>query len=375
MVVQSSRTASVLLSAFLSFGLPSAQAVDLDPTQLEGRYRAVVGLWAAGDPRAIDELVRFESSTISDRDPKTREILHKAEQRVISDLAAVDLEVLVPLSVLHQEAYRHYALHGGIGAAQVATHDRTLALDLALLYKKYVDTPAASALASRLIARLASVSTDSFQAAKLFQLASELDPKNGLPLLGLATVFEKNGNYTDAVAALERLRKLDPENSKKFPEGTLRLALCLARLDRRPEAVELLAPLAQAPPASWVGLLAAQELARIEQEARRFERAEKVLRAALLRFPRSARLTLQLVSVLDSRGAQQEARSVLGTLAEIGADPSDDSRYRYNRLSEDLFNDAERVVEPAGRERLPALASSLGPAAAMAPATEEGVAR
>ncbi len=375
MVVQGSRTASVLLALSFSLGLAAAQAADLDPTQLEGGYRAVVALWAAGDSRAVDELVRFESSVISDRDPRTREILHKAEQRVISEVAGVDLEVLVPLSILHQEAYRHYANHGGIGAAQVATHDRTLALDLALLYKKYVDTPAASALASRLIARLASVSTDSFQAAKLFHLASELDPKNGLPLLGLATVFEKNGNYNDAVAALERLHKLDPLNAKKFPEGTLRLALCLARLDRRPEAIALLAPLAQAPPVPWVGLLAAQELARIEQEARRFEAAEKVLRAALVHFPRSARLTLQLVSVLDSRGAQQAARSVLLSLAEIGADPLDDSRYRYNRLSDDLFHDAEQVVEPAGRERLPALASSLAPAAALPTATEDGVAR
>ena len=99
-----------------------------------------------------------------------------------------------------------------------------------------------------------------------------------------------------------------------------------------------------------------------------------MLKAALERFPRSARLTLQLASVLDAKGAQQEARTVLDSLAEIGADPSDDSRYRYNRMSEDLFDDANRVVEPAGRSRLAVLASSLA-VAATPPAPQDGVAR
>ncbi len=369
------RTSFVLLLAFLSFGQPAAWAGPLDPEALASSYRTIVGLWAHNDPRSVDELVRFESSVISDKDPRTRERLHKAEQTVISEVAGVDLEVLVPLSVLHQEAYRHYTAHGGIGTAQVATHDRTLALDLALLYKKHVGTPEASALASRLIARLASVSSDSFQAAKLFQLASESDSKNGVALLGLATVFEKSGSYPDAVAVLERLRALDPEHPGKYPEATLRLALCLDRLDRRAEAIKLLAPLAEAPPTPWIGLLAAQELARIEQEARHPERAEKVLRAALLRYPRSARLTLQLASTLDARGAQQEARSVLESLAEIGADSQDDSRYRYNRLSQDLFDDADQVVEPAANQRLATLASSLASNSIPAAAAQDGVAR
>ncbi len=374
MVVYRSRTPWVPLLALFSLFLPAAHAANLDPALLEGGYRAVLVLWAQSDPRAVDELVKFESSIISDTDPQTRESLHKAEQRVISEAAGVDLEVLVPLSVLHQEAYRYYATHGGIGSAQVATHDRTLALDLALLYKKHVDTPQASALASRLIARLASVSTDSFQAAKLFELASEADPKNGVPLLGLATVFEKSGNYADAVAALERMRAGDPESPAKYPESTLRLALCLARLEKNDKAIDLLAPLAQTPPVPWIGLLAAQELARIHLEARHPERAEKVLRAALERFPRSVRLTLQLASVLDAKGEQQEARTVLDGIAEIGADASDDSRYRYNRFSQELFEDADRVVEPAGRQRLALLASSLS-SGMTPPAATDGVAR
>jgi len=374
MVVYRSRIPWAPLLALFSLFSPAARAADLDPALLEGGYRAVLGLWAQSDPRAVDELVRFESSIISDTDPQTRESLHKAEQRVISEAAGVDLEVLVPLSVLHQEAYRHYANHGGIGAAQVATHDRTLALDLALLYKKHVGTPEASALASRLIARLASVSTDSFQAAKLFELASEADPKNGVPLLGLATVFEKSGNYVDAVAALERMRASDPESPAKYPESSLRLALCLARLEKNDQAIKLLAPLAQTPPVPWIGMLAAQELARIHQEERHPERAEKVLRAALEHFPRSVRLTLQLASVLDAKGAQQEARTVLDGIAEIGADASDDSRYRYNRFSQELFDDADRVVEPAGRQRLALLASSLS-SGMTPPAATDGVAR
>lgn len=375
MAVHRSRTSWAPLLALFSTLLPAARAATLDPVQLEGNYREVLGLWAQGDPRAVPELVKFESSIISDKDPRTREVLHKAEQRVISEAAGVDLEVLVPLSILHQEAYRHYTTHGGIGAAQVATHDRTLALDLALLYKQHVATPEAAALASRLIARLASVSTDSFQAAKLFELASQADPQNSVSLLGLATVFEKNGNYVDAVAALERMRESDPQSLAKYPEATLRLALCLARLDRASEAIKLLAPLAQSTPSPWIGLLAAQELARVEMGERRPERAEKVLRAALLKFPRSARLTLQLASVLDAKGAQQEARSVLDGLAEIRADADDDSRYRYNRFSQELFDDSERVVEPAGRQRLGVLATSLSSAAAAASAPAEGVAR
>ncbi len=374
MAVYRSRTnwAPLIVLCLLTSG--GARAADLDPALLEGGYRAVLGLWAAGDARAVPELVKFESSIISDEAPQTREVLHKAEQRVISEVAAVDLEVLVPLSVLHQEAYRYYTKHGGIGAAQVATHDRTIALDLALLYKKYVDTPEASALASRLISRLGSVSTDSFQAAKLFELAAQADARNSVSLLGLATVFEKNGNYEDAIAAIERMRSGDPQSLSKYPEAALRLAICLARLDRGGDAKKLLAPLAEVPPAPWIGLLAAQELARIEVDAKRPEQAEKVLRAALQKFPGSARLTLQLASVLDAKGAQQEARSVLDRLAEIGADPGDDSRYRYNRFSDELFDDSDRVVEPAGKVRLVTLASSLSSGVSAAPAAD-GVAR
>ena len=375
MAVHRSRTSWAPLLVLFSLFAPSLRAAYLDPAQLEADYRAVLGLWAQSDPRAVPELVKFESSVIEDKDPRTREILHKAEQRVISEAAGVDLEVLVPLSILHQEAYRHYAAHGGIGAAQVATHDRTLALDLALLYKQHVGTPEASALASRLIARLASVSTDSFQAAKLFELASQADAKNGVSFLGLATVFEKSGNYEDAVAALQRMRDNDPQSLAKFPEATLRLGLCLARLGRESEAAKLLSPLAQNGPADWIGLLAAQELARLEMGMKRPERAEKVLRAALGKFPRSARLTLQLASVLDAKGAQQEARTVLDGLAEIRSDAADDSRYRYNRFSQELFDDAERVVEPAGKQRLAVLAASLSTAGAAAPAPADGVAR
>ncbi|HXU45922.1 MAG TPA: tetratricopeptide repeat protein [Thermoanaerobaculia bacterium] len=369
MTSQQSRTFFVLLAGYCLIGGRPARAQGTDPAVLESGYRRVVELWASGDAaRAVDELVRFESAAISDQDPGTRERLHKAEQRVISEVAGADLESLVPLSLLHQEGYRYYAEHGGKGAAQVATHDRSLAQDLALLYRQHVGTEAAAELASHLVTRLASLVTDSLQAARLFELAKEFDPRNAPASLGLATVFEKNGNYVDAADALRRVLELEPKN----PEGRLRLALCLSRMDKTSEARKLLTDLVAAPAVAWIGLLATEELARLELDDQKPERAEKVLRAGLGRYPTSARLVVELAAALDGKGAFQEARSVLERLPEIAAEPQEDSRYRYNRLSEELFAEADQAVAAAGRDRLPVLARSLVPPPAPA---QEGVAK
>lgn len=347
------------LALGVALGSP-ARAAEMPQEQVEARYRETLVSWAAGDAeRAVADLMKLETAVISDDDVGSRTRLHKAQQHVISELAGVSLEILVPIAALHQEAYRRYVERGGRGYGLLTSHARGLAFDLALLYQKHTGSEGSALVASRFLTSLAGFGLDSFQAAKLFHQAAELDGGNTAALLGLATIFEKNGQYESAANALRRLLKTDPQH----PEARLRLALCVKRMGDAKEARKILEELVAASFSSWVAPLVAEELALLLVEQEAPGEAETVLRAALERYPKSARLHLQLAAVLDRKGAMNEGKAVLDRILELptGEDPS---RGRYNRLDAGLFTYTRRFLDENNRSRLPVLAQALGAAPA-----------
>ena len=77
----------------------------LRPEKIEEIYRRVLADWSAGQTdRAPDELIELETAVVQDTDPRTRTTLLKAEQAVIHQVGAADLEVLVPIAMLHHES-------------------------------------------------------------------------------------------------------------------------------------------------------------------------------------------------------------------------------------------------------------------------------
>lgn len=346
--------------------LPSERVVEI--------YRKVLTDWSAGETeKAPNELIELESAVAVDGEPGTRKALLKAEQSVIHQVGAADLEVLVPIAVLHHEAYRRMLLGDRRGRALAMFHSRQMARDLVLLYREQSGSEGAGLVASRLLTSLGGLLLQGalqLPAAEMFQQAIELDGHNTAALLALATIYEKNAQTESAVKLLRRALEVDPGHA----EGRLRLALNLKRLDQTDEARKLLETLTAATDPSWVTPLAYQELARLHSEGGRSSDAEKVLRKARERYPEDVRLAIQLAAVLDRRGAPGEATALV---EKVLASPSStaeasSARFLYNAVRPEAFAEARSFLAENSRSRLPVLAQALSAPAAAASGTGVG---
>ena len=339
------------------------------PGKIQEIYRKVLADWSAGETeRAPDELIELESAVVLDADAGTRKVLLKEEQAVIHQVGAADLEVLVPIAVLHHEAYRRLLERGFHGHALAMIHTRTMARDLAILYHDQSGSEGASLVSSRLLTSLGGLLQQSAQqlpAAEMFQQAVELDPKNVAALLGLATIYEKNAQTDSAIKHLRHVLEVDPGNV----EGRLRLAMNLRRQsDHSAEAAKLLTDLTAVTEPSWAMPLAFQELARLDADEGKTAEAEKVLRQALKRYPNDLRLHVQLAAVLDRRGAPGEATELVEKALTLPAGEEASARFLYNTVRPDAFAAARSFLAENSRSRLPVLAQALGappPAAGM----------
>jgi len=359
-----------------SLGLRAGQAVP--PEKIQELYRKILTDWSTGQTdRAPDELLELETTVAVDTDAGTHKTLLKAEQEVIHQVGQADIEVLVPIAVLHHEAYRRLLARGGRGHALALVHTRNMAKDLALLYQDQSGSEAGALVASRLLTSLGGLLLQAAQqlpAAGMFQKAIELDAKNVPALLALATVYEKNAQAESAVKLLRQALVIEPANG----EARLRLALNLKRLEEAGESQKLLEGLAADKEPSWVTPLAYQELARLASDRGKSSEAEKTLRQAVERFPDDLRLRIQLAAVLDRRGAPGEATTMIEKALESSGTPksteASSSRYLYNAVRADEFAPTRSFLDESAKSRFQTLAQALNAPPADAQ-TGTGVAR
>jgi tetratricopeptide (TPR) repeat protein len=340
-----------------TLGLQAGEKIQ--PERIQEIYRRILVDWSAGQTdRAPDELIELETAVVVDGDVGTRKALLKAEQSVIHQAGGSDIEALVPIAVLHHEAYRRLLGRGVRGEAMAMVHTRTMARDLAVLYREQSGSEGAALVSSRLLTSLGGLLLQSAQqlpAAEMFQQAVELDARNTAALLGLAAIYEKNAQPESAVKYLRRALETDPGNV----EGKLRLALNLKRLEQLDETRKILEELTAAPESTWVTPLAYQELARLHSDREQMAEAEKVLRRALERSPEDARLTIQLAAVLDRRGEAREATALIEKILTASTRESVSSRYLYNTVRPDAFAESRTFLDENARSRLPVLAQAL----------------
>src|SRR5436305_9041692 len=344
-----------------SLGLRAGQEVK--PEKIQELYRKVLTDWSTGQTdRAPDELIELETTVAVDTDARTHKTLLKAEQEVIHQVGQADIEVLVPIAVLHHEAYRRLLARGGRGHALAMVHTRNMAKDLALLYQQQSGSEGAALVATRLLTSLARLLLQAAQqlpAAEMFQKSIELDPRNVPALLALATIYEKNAQALTAVKLLRGVLASEPAN----PEARLRLALNLKRLDQTAETRKLLAALAAEKEPTWVTPLAYQELARLDVEEGKKGKspeAEKLLREAIDRFPDDLRLRIQLAALLDRRGAPGEASALLDKILSAPLSrEAGSSRYLYNAVRADEFASTRSFLDENSKSRLQVLAQAL----------------
>ncbi len=339
----------------------------ISPESIGERYRKILLDWSAGDTeKAPDALIALETAVVVDGEPKTRKILFDAEQKVIHQVGAADLEVLVPISVLHHEAYRRLLERRTRGEAVAMVHTRKMSRDLAVLYQQQSGSEGAALVASRVLTSLGGMLLQSAQqlpAAEMFLQASELDARNLAAFLGLASIYEKNAQPESAVKVLRKALEAEPGNPSGNMEARLRLALNLKRLDQTEEARKLLEDLVAVTDPSWVTPLAFQELARLHSDRGRTSEAEKVLRKGVERFSGDTRLEIQLAAVLDRRGAAGEATAlvekILASPAQGVAGGGASGRFLYNTVRPELFEPARSFLAENSKSRLPVLALAL----------------
>lgn len=328
--------------------------------RVQTRYREILSAWVAGEvDRAPDDLIELEKAAVADGDPKSRKRLVQSEQAVIHELGATSLEVLVPIAMLHHEAYSRLLSRGVRQAPLAVTHARQMARDLAILYHQQSGSEGSAVVASRVLTSLGGMLMEHAQqlpAAELFYQALDLDGRNLPARLALATVYEKNAQPESAIKSLRELLKLDPDHS----EARFRLAMNLKRMGDKAEARKILGELAAAKDAGWVGPLVYQELARLHAEGEDWADAEKVLRNGLGRYPDHVRLHLELSSVLDRRGSFGEARTLMQKVVSLPAGSGDAERLLYNSVRPETFLEARTILEDNSRSRLSVLAQALG---------------
>lgn len=331
-----------------------------ETARIQTRYREILSAWVSGEvDQAPDDLIELEIAAVADGNPKSRKLLLSAEQAVIHELGATSLEVLVPIAMLHHEAYSRHLSRGVRQAPLAVIHARQMARDLAVLYNQQSGSEGSALVASRVLTSLGGMMLEHAQqipAAELFYQALELDRRNVPARLALATIYEKAAQAESAAKTLREVLAVDPEN----PEARFRLAMSLKRLDQKTDARKLLEGLAAESSPSWVTPLVYQELARLHSEFDRWADAEKVLRAGLGRYPDHVRLHVELASVLDHRGSFGEARTLMEKVVALPPNPGDNERLLYNSVRPEAFAEARSILEDNSRSRLPVLAQALG---------------
>lgn len=358
---------------------PQAGSKREENARIQARYREILSAWVSGEvDRAPDDLIELETSVVADGNPKSRKLLLQAEQKVIHELGATSLEVLVPIAMLHHEVYSRHLTRGVRQAPLALIHARQMARDLAILYNQQSGSEGSALVASRVLTSLGGMMLEHAQqvpAAELFYQALELDRRNVPARLALAAVYEKGGQPEVASRTLREVLAIDPEN----PEARFRLAMSLERLGQTPEARKLLEQLAAETAPSWVTPLVYQELGRLHASANAWAEAEKVLRAGLGRYPDHVRLHIELASVLDHRGSFGEARTLVDKVVSLSsgsgrnartARMTDDERLLYNSVRPEAFAEARGILEDNSRSRLSVLAQALG--TPMSPGGEGG---
>lgn len=334
---------------------------NLSAEQIQTLYRQILTRWSAeGAGQAADDLIALETAVVEDTDPRTRRALLKAEQAVIHEIGQVDLEVLVPVAMLHHEAYRRHLERRERGRALAMAHTRQMARDLVVLYWEQSGSEGAGRVAGELLTSLGGMLQEHAQqlpAAELYHQAVQLDGKNETALLGLATIYEKNAQYETTVKTLRSLLAAEPSHA----EGRLRLAVNLRRLgakDADAEARRLLEALASSD-SSWVGPLAVQELARLLREGGTLDEAEKILRAGVSRYPDDGRLAIQLAAVLDRKGSPKEAAALVDRVLGGPAGRNVSGRFLYNTVRQELFAPGRTFLTETSRSRLQMLSQAL----------------
>lgn len=353
---------SLALAAFLltcglmlpAPGSPARRGRDLG--DFPHQYRLILERYARGELEpAVAELVAAEMSLFERQGEQIIDRMWRAKLAVIRELMSTASDVLVPITVLHEGAYVTYL---DLGASSLAIHTRTMIIELAEYYAGKASDQRRRVVASDLLTSLAAHLQSSFMestAAQLYERAIRVHPENVAALLGLAGIRERHGEYEDALAHLESLVLLDPENH----EGHLRLGVALTRLDRFDEARGVFDRLLASEPPEWVLSVGYQEAAHNLAAQGRTMAAWDLLEEGVERLPGDSTLQIQLAYYSDRAtsgiGGYRLDEALRAQEAPVGTAP----RYRYSEAPRMSIAAVREELRRESAERLPLLGRAL----------------
>lgn len=356
------RTLRAVLAALLGIAIGTALATP-DPLRAAASskeadgYVEALGLLARGDTAAaLTALLHAEVESAPSGSDEEIEALTRRQEAVARRLSGRSVESLVPMVLLHEQAYRAHLEQRRL---TLAVHSRRHAVTLVELYATLSQRPDADRIASNLLSslggRLQQVTMDS-AATRLYERALELDSRNGAALLGLAGILERQGSYERALGPLEFLQSHDPGHR----EARLRRGINLLRLERAAEGVSELEEIVSRPESDWILSLAYQELARVASSGGDRDRARHLLLEARERLPDDPSLGLQIAYLADRDGDRATSTELVGALAASTTVSTPSPRWLYSRAPGQEIEVLRRSIEAESRRRLPRLAEALG---------------
>lgn len=282
--------------------------------------RALSHIDSARGSAARSAVLDLEAAVLTDG---ATDVLRSAELQVAKELADSDIESLIPVIVLHDELYLIYRQRNlyALGA-----NARTLIERLAELYAERGGSEGSRIVAARALASLAGRLQKANLASssrRLYSRALAHDSSNKAAALGLATSFERYGEYRQAVDVLEDLVEIHP----LYGEGLLRLAVNLQRLGLVTRTRELLARALEGQSPDWIRALASQELARSYLVSGELDRAMELLEKSVAEVPAQEATKILLAHIYDR---QRQPMKALDILSHVATSEGDSARKIYD---------------------------------------------
>ncbi len=336
---------------------PASSEKRLDTDRLETSYIAVLDLLAKGHrDQALQALMATETEALGSA-PTASRIDRVWRHKLAVVRKALELttpEVLVPVIVLHHDAYE---LYREAKQPVLARHSRDMAADLAAFRAQSTKSEADRQFAGWVLASLGASVLDlrtSGTSATILEDALALSPRNPAALLGLAWAHEIHGEYQEAAERLAALLEVEPDHA----HARLRLAVCERRLGNLETARGLLHDLLEMPAEPWIRSVAYQELARTLLGLGQLEAAERVARKALEELPGEQEIAIFLASICERRGRLAEAESIIEGIQPAAAGEVS-ARYVYDGRPDLGIEQARAKMRAMMDERLGVLASGL----------------
>ncbi len=346
-----------LALALIVVASPLAAERRLDVQKLEKGYVGALDLLAKGNSdEALDALMATEIEALGTL-PSTGRIDRVWRHKLSVVRKALELtspEVLVPVIVLHHDAYERYreANH-----PVLARHARDMATDLAAYKAQSTKSAADKQFAGWVIASFGEqvlTLRTSGTSAGILQDALDISPRNPAALLGLAWAHEVHGEYEEAIARLSQLLEVEPGHE----QARLRVAVCKRRIGELAESKNALTRLLRDATEPWIRSVAYQELARIFIAGERLDAAQTIAREGAEEFPEDQEITILLASVSERLGRLAEADAIVGRIQPSGSGAAS-ARYVYDGRPDLGLEEARSVMHSMMNERLDLLATGL----------------